>query len=93
MEFCRDMNYYDYKLKSCEVCAENNFLLYIFFFSSMVPFTIVLSSIIIAKCIWLPYVEKVKSMPDLSSDEEEEEIPYEEKYPIQEARDLNKDMD
>ena len=30
-------------------------------------------------------------MPDLSSDEEEE-IPYEEKYPIEEARDLNKDM-
>lgn len=92
MEFCGDMSYYDYKQKSCEVCAENNFLLYIFFFSSMVPFTIVLSSVIIAKCIWLPHVEKLNSMPDLSSDEEEEEIPYEEKYPIEEARDLNKDM-
>ena len=92
MEFCGDMSYYDYKQKSCEVCAENNFLLYIFFFSSMVPFTIILSSIIIAKFIWLPHVEKLKSMPDLSSDEEEEEIPYEEKYPIEEARDLNKDI-
>ena len=92
MEFCGDMSYYDYKQKSCEVCAENNFLLYLFFFSSMVPFTIVLSSVIIAKCIWLPHVEKLKSMPDLSSDDEEEEIPYEEKYPIEEARDLNKNM-
>ena len=93
MEFCGDMSYYDYKLKSCEVCGENNFLLYFFFFSSMVPFTIILSSLFVAKCVWLPYVEKVKSMPNLSSDEEEEEIPYEEKYPIEDARDLNKDID
>ncbi len=94
MEFCDEMNYYDYKLKSCQVCAENNFLLYFFFFSSMVPFTIILSSLFVAKCVWMPYVEKVKSMPDLSSDEEEEEeIPYEEKYPIENARDLNKNMD
>lgn len=95
MEFCEEMNYYDHKVKSCEICAENNFLLHIFFFSSMIPFTIILSSLIIAKCIWMPYVEQLKSMPDLSSDreEEEEEIPYEEKYPIEEARDLNKDID
>ena len=34
------------------------------------PFTIILSSLFVAKCVWMPYVEKVKSMPDLYSDEE-----------------------
>jgi hypothetical protein len=71
------------KSVACEVCMKNNILLQVFFLLSFIPFTLILSSMIVAKYVFIPYVEKVKNEQDIEWPEEKEKsIPYEEKYKI-----------
>ena len=79
------------KEESCRHCMEGNMLFPIFFFTSFVPFTILLSSWIVAKFVYIPHLESIKNEILESSDEEEEEILYEDKYPIDEEY-VNKDF-
>tara|TARA_Y100000022_G_C13247379_1_gene375464 strand:+ start:1359 stop:2114 length:756 start_codon:yes stop_codon:yes gene_type:complete len=79
------------KEESCRHCMEGNMLFPIFFFTSFVPFTILLSSWIVAKFVYIPHLESIKNEILESSDEEEEEILYEDKYPIDEEH-VNKDF-
>ena len=56
-DMCKDyMNLFKIKQEACGKCIEDNFLLPLFFFISFIPFTILLSSWIVAKYVWLPYV-------------------------------------
>jgi hypothetical protein len=84
------------KEESCRHCMEGNILFPIFFFISFIPFTILLSTWVVAKFMYIPHLESVKNEILESSDEEEEEeeeeeILYEDKYPIDEEL-VNKDL-
>ena len=79
------------KQESCSLCMENNILLPIFFFSSFIPFTILFSSWIVAKFIYLPHINSIKNEVLEVLEEEEEEILYEDKYPIDQEY-INKDF-
>ena len=80
--FC-DEAYLINKKQACDICGKNNYLLMFFFFFSFIPFTTVVSAIIIARYIYIPHVLSASKEEDLSDDEEEvEEILYENKYPL-----------
>ena len=88
---CGDMDYWTLRTKGCEICLKDNYLVSFFYLISFIPFTIVFSTWIVAKFIWMPYVEELKNQPELP--EPEIEILYEEKYPLEKAEDDNKDLD
>jgi hypothetical protein len=80
------------KEESCRHCMEGNILFPIFFFISFIPFTILLSTWVVAKFMYIPHLESVKNeILESSDEEEEEEILYEDKYPIDEEL-VNKDL-
>ena len=91
---CEDyMNFFKIKHEACGKCIEGNFLLPLFFFISFIPFTILLSTWVVAKYVWLPYVLEVKNQKEIEWPEEEiEEIPYEKKYPLEKAENDNKNL-
>jgi len=93
--FCEDYIYlFDTRAAACDRCLENNFLFPMFFLISFIPFTILLSSWVVAKFVYLPYMKQVENEEDIKwPEEEKEEIPYENKYPLDEAADDNKDVD
>ncbi len=78
--FCEE--YANNKEIACNECMKNNYLLQIFFFIGFVPVTLLFSSWIVAKYVFLPYVDKVKNEKDIEWPEEEEVIAYENKYEI-----------
>lgn len=94
-ELCNEYIYlFDTRAAACDKCLENNFLFPMFFLISFIPFTILLSSWVVAKFVYLPYMKQVENEKDIEwPDEEKEEIPYENKYPLDEADDDNKDVD
>lgn len=79
--FCNE-DYLVNKDQACDICAKNNYLLMFFFFLSFIPFTTVVSAVIIARYVYVPHILKASKEEDLSDDEEEEEILYENRYPI-----------
>ena len=93
--FCEDYIYlFETKSAACNYCIENNMLFPMFFLISFIPFTILFSSWVVARYIYLPHMKQVENEKDIEwPDEEEEEIPYENRYPIGEADDDNKDVD
>ena len=93
--FCEDYIYlFETKSAACNYCIENNMLFPMFFLISFIPFTILFSSWVVARYIYLPYMKQVENEKDIEwPDEEEEEILYENRYPIGEADDDNKDVD
>ncbi len=93
-DMCEDyMNLFKIKQEACGKCMEGNFLLPFFFLMSFIPFTFLLSSWIVAKFVWLPYVLEVKNQKEIEWPEEEiEEIPYEKKYPLEKAENDNKNL-
>jgi len=93
---CNDYIYlFDTRAAACDRCLENNFLFPLFFLISFIPFTILLSSWVVAKYVYMPYMKQVENDEVFEEEEEEEEgeeeTPYEDKYPISEANDDNKD--
>ena len=93
--FCEDYIYlFETKSAACNYCIENNMLFPMFFLISFIPFTILFSSWVVARYIYLPHMKQVENEKDIEwPDEEEEEILYENRYPIGEADDDNKDVD
>ena len=81
------------EISLCEECMRNNFLFPLFFFISFVPFTILFSSWIVAKYVFLPYVEMAKNEKEIEWPDEEEIVKYEDKYPIKEKNVKNEDLD
>lgn len=94
-QICNDYIYvFNTKADVCGGCMENNFLLPFFFLLSFVPFTILFSSWVVAKFVYMPYMKKIENEKDIEEEEEEvKETPYEEKYPIDKELDENKDLD
>ena len=82
--FCEDYIYlFETKSAACNYCVENNMLFPMFFLISFIPFTILFSSWVVAKFVYLPHMKAVENEKDIEwPDEEEEEIPYEEKYEL-----------
>lgn len=82
------------KAVACNKCIEGNFLFPFFFLVSFIPFTIIFSSWVVARFIYLPHIKEVKNEKDIEwpDDVEKEEIPYENKYPISEAKNDNKNF-
>jgi len=92
--FCEDYIYlFETKSAACKYCVENNMLFPMFFLVSFIPFTILFSSWIVAKFVFLPHVEMAKNEKEIEWPEEEEIIKYEEKYPIIEKNVKNEDLD
>jgi len=92
--FCEDYIYlFETKSVACNYCIENNMLFPMFFLISFIPFTILFSSWVVAKFVYLPHMKQVENEEDIKWPEEEEETPYEDKYPLAEAGDDNKDVD
>lgn len=89
--FCEE--YVNNKEIACGECMKGNFLFPLFFFISFVPFTILFSSWIVAKYVFLPYVEMAKNEKEIEWPEEEEIVKYEDKYPIKEKNVKNEDLD
>lgn len=78
---------------ACAECMKDNLLLPLFFFISFVPITLLFSSWVVAKFVFLPYVEMVKNEKEIECPEEEEIVKYENKYPIIEKNVINEDLD
>lgn len=92
--FCEDYIYlFETKSEACKYCVENNMLFPMFFLVSFIPFTILFSSWVVAKLVFLPYVEMAKNEKEIEWTEEEEIVKYEEKYPIIEKNIKNEDLD
>jgi len=82
-QICNDYIYeFNTKADVCGGCIENNFLLQFFFLLSFVPFTILFSSWVVAKFMYMPYIKKVENQKDIKRSEKEIVIDYEDKYPI-----------
>ena len=73
----------------CKECVGNNFLLKFFFLTSFIPFTMLFSMWVVAKFIYEPGSDTIK---DIEEEEEEKEVLYEDKYPIQENLEQKKDI-
>lgn len=92
--FCEDYIYlFETKSAACKYCVENNMLFPMFFLVSFIPFTILFSSWVVAKFVFLPYVEMAKNEKEIEWPEEEEIVKYEEKYPIIKKNVKNEDLD
>ena len=92
--FCEDYIYlFETKSAACKYCVENNMLFPMFFLVSFIPFTILFSSWVVAKFVFLPHVEMAKNEKEIEWPEEEEIVKYEEKYPIIEKNVKNEDLD
>tara|TARA_Y100000389_G_scaffold171664_2_gene179482 strand:- start:225 stop:986 length:762 start_codon:yes stop_codon:yes gene_type:complete len=92
--FCEDYIYlFETKSAACKYCVENNMLFPMFFLISFIPFTILFSSWVVAKFVFLPHVEMSKNEKEIEWPEEEEIVKYEEKYPIIEKNVKNEDLD
>ena len=91
---CSDYIYvFDSKAAACNECIENNFLFPLFFLISFIPFTIAFSGWVVAKFIYLPHMLEVANEKDIEwPDDEEEKIPYENRYPIENALNDNEDI-
>ena len=93
-ETCNDYIYVmDTKSAACNFCIENNYLFPMFFLISFIPFTILFSSWVVAKFVYLPHMKAVENEKDIEwPDEEDDEIKYEDKYPIAEAKNDNENF-
>tara|TARA_B100000902_G_scaffold255258_1_gene241695 strand:+ start:1907 stop:2659 length:753 start_codon:yes stop_codon:yes gene_type:complete len=89
--FCEE--YVNNKNIACGVCMKDNLLFPMFFLVSFIPFTILFSSWVVAKFVFLPHVEMAKNEKEIEWPEEEEIVKYEEKYPIIEKNVKNEDLD
>ena len=91
--FCEDYIYlFETRSAACNYCVENNMLFPMFFLISFIPFTILFSSWVVAKFVYLPHMKAVENEKDIEwPDEEEEEIPYEEKYALSDKKDEKRD--
>ena len=90
--FCNE-DYLVNKAQACDICGKNNYLLIFFSFLSFIPFTTVVSAVIIARYVYIPHVRNASKEEDLSDDEEEEEILYENKYPLDKSLVAGEDQD
>ena len=91
--FCEDYIYlFETRSAACDYCIKNNMLFPMFFLVSFIPFTILFSSWVVAKLVFLPYVEMAKNEKEIEWTEEEEIVKYEEKYPIIEKNIKNEDL-
>merc|ERR1711871_397455 len=72
----------------CKECVGNNFLLKFFFLTSFIPFTMLFSMWVVARFIYEPGSDTIKDIEE----EEEKEVLYEDKYPIQENLEQKKDI-
>ena len=88
-EFCNGND----KNIACAECMKDNQLLPLFFLISFVPITLLFTSWVVAKFIFLPYVEMLKNEKEIEWPEEEEIVKYEDKYPIIEKNVINEDLD
>ena len=93
-ETCNDYIYVmDTKSAACNFCLENNYLFPMFFLISFIPFTILFSSWVVAKFVYLPHMKAVENEKDIEwPDEEDDETKYEDKYPIAEATNDNENF-
>ena len=93
--FCEDYIYlFETRSAACNYCVENNMLFPMFFLISFIPFTILFSSWVVAKFVYLPHMKAVENEKDIewpNEEEKEKKIPYENRYPIDEEADNNKD--
>ena len=92
--FCEDYIYlFETRSAACNYCVENNMLFPMFFLISFIPFTILFSSWVVAKFIYLPHMRAVENEKDIEwPDDEEDETNYEDRYPISNAESSNKDL-
>lgn len=72
----------------CNECIDNNPLLKFFFLASFIPFTMLFSMWVVAKFVYKPDIDAIE---DIEEEEEEEEL-YEDKYPIEENLNQEKDI-
>ena len=93
--FCEDYIYlFETRSAACNYCVENNMLFPMFFLVSFIPFTILFSSWVVAKFVYLPHMKAVENEKDIEwPDEEEEKIPYEEKYTLSNKKDKKRELD
>lgn len=89
--FCEE--YVNNKNIACRECMKDNLLFPMFFLVSFIPFTILFSSWVVAKFVFLPHVEMAKNEKEIEWPEEEEIVKYEDKYPIIEKNVKNEDLD
>ena len=92
--FCEDYIYlFETRSAACNYCVENNMLFPMFFLVSFIPFTILFSSWVVAKFVYLPHMKQVENDKDIEWPvEDNDEIPYEKKYKLDETLDDNKDI-
>ena len=94
-ETCSEYIYLlDTKAVACNKCIEGNFLFPLFFLVSFIPFTIIFSSWVVARFIYLPHIKQVKNEKDIEWPQDEtEKIPYEKKYKLENAEKKNENLD
>lgn len=81
--FCEDYIYlFETRSAACDYCIKNNMLFPMFFLISFIPFTILFSSWVVARFVYLPHMKAVENEKDIEWPEEETVINYEDKYPI-----------
>ena len=91
--FCEDYIYlFETRSAACNYCVENNMLFPMFFLISFIPFTILFSSWVVAKFIYLPHMRAVENEKDIEWPDDDDETNYEDRYPISNAESSNKDL-
>ena len=93
--FCEDYIYlFETRSAACNYCVENNMLFPMFFLISFVPFTILFSSWIVARFVYLPHMKAVENEKDIEwPDDKADETPYEEKYELSDKKDEKRELD
>ena len=94
--FCEDYIYlFETRSAACNYCIENNMLFPMFFLISFIPFTILFSSWVVAKFVYLPHMKAVENEKDIEwpNEEEEKKIPYEERYELSDKKDEKRELD
>jgi len=79
-----------YEVQNCEWNWGQSF----FFLLSFIPLATILPTWVVARFIWLPYVRKVQQDAEDAEDaESQSEIPYEYRFPPEDAENDNEDLD
>ena len=85
-----NFKYYDVRKAGCDICLEDNWFLVFFFLISFIPITGVLAMWVVGKFVYQPHLKYLNNIPDFV--EKIKETPYEDLYPLENAKSNNKDI-
>ena len=78
--YCLEYDLYLDRSAACGICVENAYFLQFLLLLSLIPLSTLISTWLVAKFVYEPYMRKVALEEDWSDEEEEEEELYEDKY-------------